>query len=57
MYLVVSYARSCGPIVRDGLTLGEAYRLIQSLGRGAIFRSAGATKYARPVYPVAARPV
>ena len=52
MYLVVSYTRSQGKIVRPNLSLVEAYRLIQHLGRGAIFRSDGMNKYSRPVYPV-----
>lgn len=51
MYLVVSYTRSDGPVIRPGLSLVQAYRLLNELGRGAIFRASEMTKYARPVYP------
>ena len=51
MYLVVSYSRKEGKVVRPGLTLVQAYRLLGTLGRGAIFRERGFGKYARPVYP------
>ncbi len=51
MYLVVSYTRFHGHVIRPGLTLVEAYRLLHDLGHGAIFRSAGISQYSRPVYP------
>jgi len=51
MYLVVSFSRKHGKVVRAGLSLVEAYRLLGTLGHGAIFRERGFGKYARPVYP------
>ena len=51
MYLLVSFTRADGPVIRHGLTLVEAYRLLGRLGRGAIFRATGLTQYSRPVYP------
>ena len=51
MYLLVSYSRQDGRVVRPGLTLVQAYRLLGALGRGAIFRERGFCRYARPVYP------
>ena len=53
MYVVVSYSSKHGRVVRPGLSLVQAYRLVGSLGRGAIFRERGLGKYARPVYPKA----
>lgn len=50
MYTVVSWCRD-GKVIRSGVTLCEAYRLIRTLGRGAIFRSPTPGKYARPIYP------
>ena len=52
MYVVVSYTRAFGHVIRPGLSLVAAYRLIEHLGRGAIFRSDGMSAYARPIYPV-----
>lgn len=51
MYLVVSYSQRHGKVVRPGLSLVQAYRLLGTLGHGAIFRERGFDKYARPVYP------
>jgi hypothetical protein len=51
MYLVVSYSTKHGKVIRPGLSLVQAYRLIGSLGHGAIFRERGFGKYSRPVYP------
>jgi hypothetical protein len=51
MYVVVSYTAEDGHVVRPGLSLVQAYRLVGQLGRGAIFRSQGMSVYARPVYP------
>jgi hypothetical protein len=51
MYLVVSYSKRNGRVVRPGLSLVQAYRLIGTLGHGAIFRERGFSKYSRPVYP------
>ena len=51
MYLVVSFTRQHGRVVRPGLSLVQAYRLLGRLGHGAIFRETGLTKYSRPVYP------
>ena len=51
MYLVVSVTRQHGMVVRPGLSLVQAYRLLGHLGRGAIFRETGLTKYSRPVFP------
>jgi hypothetical protein len=52
MYTVISWNQS-GKVVRVCGSLGEAYRLIRVLGRGAIFRSGNAMndKYAMPIYP------
>lgn len=55
MYLVVSYTRSHGRVISDGLSLVDAYRLVNRLGHGAVFRSEGLSPYARPVYPLARR--
>ena len=52
MYLVVSYTRAHGHVIRPGLTLVEAYHLVGRLGHGAVFRSEGMSAYSRPVYPV-----
>ena len=52
MYVVVSYTRAFGRVIRTGLSLVAAYRLIEQLGRGAIFRSEGMSTYSRPIYPV-----
>jgi hypothetical protein len=51
MYVVVSCTRQHGRVVRPGLSLVQAYRLLGRLGHGAIFRESGLGKYARPVYP------
>lgn len=51
MYQVVSHTSHHGTVVRPGLSLVEAYRLLGRLGRGAIFRETGLGKYSRPVYP------
>ena len=51
VYVVVSYTAESGHVVRPGLSLVQAYRLVGQLGRGAIFRSQGMSVYARPVYP------
>ncbi len=51
MYVVVSYTRSHGHVIRPGLSLVAAYRLLENLGHGAIFRSEGMSAYSRPVYP------
>ena len=51
MYLIVSYSQRHGRVVRAGLSLVQAYRMVGTLGRGAIFRERGFGKYARPVYP------
>ena len=51
MYLLVSFTNDNGPVVQPGLTLVEAYRLLNAIGRGAIFRATGLTQYSRPVYP------
>jgi hypothetical protein len=51
VYLVVSYSSRHGKVVRPGLSLVQAYHLLGTLGRGAIFRERGYGKYARPVYP------
>ena len=51
VYVVVSYTAESGHVVRPGLSLVQAYRLVSQLGRGAIFRSQGMSVYARPVYP------
>ncbi len=51
MYLVVSYTRTHGHVIRPGLSLVQAYHLLARLGHGAIFRAEGMSVYARPVYP------
>jgi hypothetical protein len=51
MYLLVSYSQRHGRVVRPGLSLVQAYRLLGALGRGAIFRERGLGKYSLPVYP------
>lgn len=51
LYLVVSYTRAHGHVIRPGLTLVAAYHLIEQLGHGAVFRSEGLSPYSRPVYP------
>ena len=51
MYLVVSCTRQHGKVIRPGLSLVQAYRLLGRLGHGAIFRETGLGKYSRPVYP------
>jgi hypothetical protein len=51
VYVVVSYTVEGGHVIRPGLSLVQAYRLLKQLGRGAIFRSQGMSVYARPVYP------
>jgi hypothetical protein len=57
VYVVVSYTAESGHVVRPGLSLVQAYRLVGQLGRGAIFRSQGMSVYARPVYPRTSEPV
>ena len=58
MYVVVSYTRLHGRVIRPGLSLVDAYRLVEYLGHGAVFRTEGMSAYSRPVYPVVpARPV
>ena len=52
MYVVVSYTRVHGHVIRPGLSLVAAYHLIERLGHGAIFRSEGMSPYSRPVYPL-----
>jgi hypothetical protein len=54
MYLVISCTRQHGKVIRPGLSLVQAYRLLGRLGHGAIFRETGLGKYSRPVYPRAA---
>ena len=56
MYVLVSYTRANGHVIRPGLSLVQAYRLLGQLGRGAIFRAEGMSVYARPVYPFLPRP-
>ena len=56
MYVVVSYTRANGHVIRPGLSLVQAYRMLAQLGRGAIFRAEGMSVYARPVYPFVPRP-
>ena len=51
MYLVVSFTGARRPHVQAGLSLVQAYRLVNRIGRGAIFRCAGMGTYAKPVYP------
>ena len=51
LYLVVSYTRAHGHVIRPGLTLVAAVRLVEQLGHGAVFRSEGLSPYSRPVYP------
>jgi hypothetical protein len=51
VYVVVSYTAESGHVVRPGLSLVQAYRLVGQLGRGAVFRSQDMSVYARPVYP------
>jgi hypothetical protein len=51
VYVLVSYTREHGHVIRPGMSLVQAYRLLTSLGRGAIFRAEGMSVYARPVYP------
>jgi hypothetical protein len=51
VYVVVSYTRANGHVIRPGLSLVQAYHLLQRLGHGAIFRAEGMSVYARPVYP------
>ena len=51
MYVVVSYTRVYGHVIRPGLSLVQAYHLLAELGHGAIFRAEGMSLYARPVYP------
>jgi hypothetical protein len=53
MYRVISHTRRHGTVVRPGLSLVEAYRLLGRLGHGAIFRETDLGKYSRPVYPKA----
>jgi hypothetical protein len=52
LYVVVSYTRVHGRVIRPGLSLVEAYRLVERLGHGAVFRTEGMSAYSRPVYPV-----
>ena len=56
MYVLVSYTRDGGHVIRPGLSLVQAYHLLGRLGRGAIFRAEGMSVYARPVYPFVPRP-
>jgi hypothetical protein len=51
VYVVVSYTRENGHVIRPGLSLVQAYHLLARLGHGAIFRAEGMSVYARPVYP------
>lgn len=51
MYVVVSFTRVHGKVVRPGLSLVQAYKLLGRLGHGAIFRNENMSRYARPVYP------
>lgn len=51
MYVVVSYTRVHGQVIRPGLSLVQAYQLLEHLGHGAIFRAEGMSAYSRPVYP------
>jgi hypothetical protein len=55
LYVVVSYTRAHGHVIRPGLSLVQAYHLIARLGHGAIFRAEGMSIYARPIYPVLPR--
>ena len=55
LYVVVSYTRAHGRVIRPGLSLVAAYRLVERLGRGAVFRSEGMSAYSRPVYPTLPR--
>jgi hypothetical protein len=55
LYVVVSYTRAHGRVIRPGLSLVEACRLVEHLGHGAVFRSEGMSAYSRPVYPVVPR--
>jgi hypothetical protein len=51
LYVLVSYTREHGHVIRPGMSLVQAFRLLATLGRGAIFRAEGMSVYARPVYP------
>jgi hypothetical protein len=51
VYVVVSYSRASGHVIRPGLSLVQAYHLVGRLGHGAIYRVQGMSVYARPVYP------
>jgi len=51
LYVVVSYTRTNGHVIRPGLSLVQAYHLLSRLGHGAIFRAEGMSVYARPIYP------
>ena len=57
VYVVVSYTAESGHVVRPGLSLVQAYRLVGQLGRGAVFRSQDMSVYARPIYPRTSEPV
>ena len=56
VYVIVSYTRENGHVIRPGLSLVQAYRLLANLGHGAIFRAEGMSVYARPVYPKLPKP-
>ena len=51
VYVLVSYTQEHGHVIRPGMSLVQAYRLLTTIGRGAIFRAEGMSVYARPVYP------
>jgi hypothetical protein len=52
VYVLVSYTRANGHVIRPGLSLVQAYHLLTRLGHGAIYRAHGMSVYARPIYPV-----
>ena len=56
VYVLVSYTREHGHVIRPGMSLVQAYRLLATLGRGAIFRAQGMSVYATPVYPKLPKP-
>jgi hypothetical protein len=50
MYTLVSFTPR-GSVVRNGLSLCHAYKLLRAIGRGAIFRSDQPDPRAAPIYP------
>lgn len=54
MYCLITFVPG-HPMILPNLTLVEAFRKLNAIGRGAIWRGSNPSPYAKPIYPKARR--